>query len=68
MNRLENSNLIIEVSEFGAELSRLYSKKYDKDFLWCGNSKYWGRKSPVLFPIVGRLKDNGIIIEEKHIT
>lgn len=65
MNRLENSNLTIEVSEFGAELSKIYSKNHDKNFLWCGDSKYWGRKSPVLFPIVGRLKDNETIIEEK---
>lgn len=65
IERLENSSLAIEICDFGAELSKLYSKKYNMDFLWNGDSKYWGRKSPVLFPIVGRLKDNEAIIDEK---
>lgn len=25
--------------------------------MWCGDAKYWGRTSPVLFPFVGGLKD-----------
>jgi galactose mutarotase-like enzyme len=25
--------------------------------MWSGNPAYWGKKSPVLFPIVGELKD-----------
>ncbi|WZU00881.1 hypothetical protein MGH68_15460 [Erysipelothrix sp. D19-032] len=25
--------------------------------MWRGDAKYWGRVSPVLFPIVGRVKD-----------
>ncbi|MBU3142020.1 aldose 1-epimerase family protein [Clostridium sp. CF012] len=65
MNRLENSSLIIEVNEHGAELNKLFSKKHNIDFLWCGDSKFWGRKSPILFPIVGRLKDNEAIIDDK---
>ena len=32
------------------------SKKYKKEILWNGDAKYWGRQSPILFPIVGRLK------------
>lgn len=63
LEKLENDNLIIEICDFGAELSTLYSKKHDKDLLWCGDAKYWGRKSPVLFPIVGKLKDNETIID-----
>ena len=58
MNKLENNNLIIEVKNNGAELTKIYSKAINKDFLWSANSKYWGRHSPILFPIVGRLKDN----------
>ena len=65
MIKLENEQIIIEVNEAGAELNKLYSKKYNLDFLWCGDSKYWGRKSPVLFPIVGRLKDNETYIENE---
>ena len=62
---LENSSLLIEVNEHGAELDKLFSKKHNLDFLWSGDSNYWGRKSPILFPIVGRLKDNETIIDDK---
>lgn len=55
MNILQNENLIIESSSFGAELTKIFSKKYDKNILWDGNKKYWGRQSPILFPIVGKL-------------
>lgn len=65
MNKLENNNLIIESNISGAELTRIYSKKFDKEILWKGDSKFWGRHSPILFPIVGRLKDNETIIEDK---
>ena len=65
MNRLENDYLIIETNKSGAELTRIFSKKENKEILWNGDSKYWGRHSPILFPIVGRLKDNETIIDDK---
>ena len=64
MNKLENNNLIIESKLSGAELTRIYSKKFNKEVLWNGDAKFWGRHSPILFPIVGRLKDNETIIED----
>ena len=65
MNRLENDFLTIETSKSGAELTRIFSKNQNKEILWNGDSKYWGRHSPILFPIVGRLKDNETIIDDK---
>lgn len=65
MTKLENNSLIIEVNEHGAELNKIFSKNHNLNFLWYGDSKYWGRKAPVLFPIVGRLKDNETIINGK---
>lgn len=62
---LENKDLIIESKSSGAELTRIYSKKYNKEVLWNGDKKYWGRQSPILFPIVGRLKENKTLIEDK---
>ena len=49
--------LYVEVNENGAELSSLFSKKSKTEFLWQGNPAIWGQRAPVLFPIVGRLKD-----------
>ena len=58
MNKLENSKMLIQINNHGAELSRIFSKENNKEYLWNGDSKYWGRYSPVLFPIVGKLNDN----------
>ena len=65
MNKLENDFLIIETTKSGAELTKIFSKDKNKEILWNGDSKYWGRHSPILFPIVGRLKDNETIIDNK---
>ena len=51
METLHNDRLSIEVSSFGAELQSI--KDGDgKEYLWQGDDKYWGRRSPILFPIV----------------
>ncbi|WP_343101570.1 aldose 1-epimerase family protein [Romboutsia sp. MSSM.1001216sp_RTP31141st1_G3_RTP31141_220114] len=65
MNILENDKLIIESKNSGAELTRIYSKDLKKEILWNGDSTHWSRHSPILFPIVGRLKDNKTYIEDK---
>lgn len=52
---LENSELILEVSDAGAELSRIYDKKKKREVLWNADAKYWGRHAPLLFPFVGKL-------------
>jgi galactose mutarotase-like enzyme len=41
----------------GAELCSLKNTE-NKDFIWEGDPAYWGKHSPVLFPIVGTLKNN----------
>ncbi len=53
---LENDYLAISVDTHGAELSSIINKKENKEMLWQGDPEYWGRKSPVLFPVVGKYK------------
>ena len=57
--------LRVSIKEKGAELASLYHKVASKDFLWDGNPKFWGRQSPILFPIVGRLKNDEYKIGDK---
>ena len=52
---LENDFLAIEVSTFGAELQSIRDKATGFEYLWYGDKTYWGRRSPVLFPIVGKV-------------
>ena len=51
MTILKNEALTVEISEHGAELQSI--RKGDTEYLWQGDPAYWGRRSPVLFPIVG---------------
>ena len=53
MDRISNSHLTVEISKHGAELQSI--KKGDKEYLWQGDAKFWARRSPVLFPTVGRV-------------
>lgn len=55
---LENDHLVATIKEHGAELASLRSKETGLEYIWTGDAKYWGRQAPVLFPIVGRLKDD----------
>lgn len=51
MTILKNDVLTVEVNEHGAELQSI--RKGETEYLWQGDPAYWGRRSPVLFPIVG---------------
>ena len=51
MEKLQNEYLTVEVSDLGAELQSIKDAD-DKEYLWQGDDKYWGRRSPILFPIV----------------
>lgn len=51
MEVLKNDNLTIEVSALGAELQSIKDTN-NHEYLWQGDSRYWGRRSPILFPIV----------------
>ena len=52
--KLENQRLCVEISEMGAEVTRIYDKKKGAELLWEADPVYWKRHSPVLFPNVGK--------------
>lgn len=54
---LENSEIKVKINSYGAELRSLRDKKSGKEYMWCGDAKYWGRVSPILFPVVGCYRD-----------
>ena len=53
---LKNEYLKATFESFGAELISLQDDA-GKEYLWYGDSAFWGRHSPVLFPFVGKVKD-----------
>lgn len=54
---ISNSKITAQFRTLGAELISL-KNEYDKEFMWEGNPKHWGKHAPILFPIVGSLKNN----------
>jgi len=65
MIRLENDFLKVEIATKGAELQALFSKETQIEYLWNGDANFWGKHSPVLFPIVGSLKNDSYIYKDK---
>lgn len=65
MFTIENDWLKIEIHSKGAELSSIFNKKKGLEYLWSGDPSVWGKKSPVLFPIVGTLKNDTYYFENK---
>lgn len=53
---ITNDFLEATINEKGAELVSLRANEIE--YIWQADPQYWGRHAPILFPFVGRLKDN----------
>ncbi len=58
MITLRNNLLEASINPKGAELTTLTLLATGRNYMWNGDPAFWGKFSPVLFPIVGTLKDN----------
>lgn len=64
MHTLRNDILTVEVSGHGAELTSI--RKGSTEYLWQADPAFWGRHSPVLFPIVGSVWEKRYRVEGKE--
>lgn len=55
---LENGLIKAEISEKGGELISLFHKENRLEYLWQADPAFWGRHAPILFPVVGALKQD----------
>jgi galactose mutarotase-like enzyme len=58
MYSIENQHLKIVVAAKGAELQSIFHKGLQLEYMWSGDPAFWGKHSPILFPIVGTLKQD----------
>lgn len=63
--KISNGSLEATVNPKGAELTSLKDIT-GREYIWEGNPEFWGKHSPVLFPIVGTLKNNSYIHNGKE--
>lgn len=58
-----NHQIKATINTLGAELIQL--EKENHNYIWTIDETYWNKTSPILFPIVGRLKNDTYTIEGK---
>ncbi len=66
MYKLQNSSFKLSVKSAGAELCSWFSLTLNKELLWQAKPDVWARHAPVLFPIVGKLKENSYQYNGRH--
>lgn len=70
--QIGNDKITIQIDSMGAELKSLKRVDTGTEYMWEGDPAYWKRTSPVLFPLVGGLKNGEYLHEgrrcqlEKH--
>ncbi len=57
---ITNQQLTAVIDEHGAELCSL--KSATQEYIWQGSEEFWSGHSPLLFPIIGSVHNNQVII------
>lgn len=65
MTELSNGLLTIKVAEVGAELQSIQDNN-GREYLWQADPKYWGRHSPILFPLVCSVNNETYTVNGKE--
>jgi galactose mutarotase-like enzyme len=65
---IENQQVKVSILPKGAELQSIFHKTLQQEYMWSGDAAFWSKHSPLLFPIVGTLKDNTYYFEGKPYT
>ena len=60
--KISSSGLTAEIALLGAELVRLRDEA-GRDLLWDGDPAFWTGHAPLLFPIVGRLRNDELVAD-----
>ena len=63
---ISSSELEVSIKETGMELCSIKSKSTGKELMWQGDPAFWANHAPVLFPIIGALKDGVTTIDGKE--
>ena len=60
---LQNAALTCVVALRGAELRSLRDTARNDEFIWQRDPSVWAASAPILFPVIGRLKDGGYVLD-----
>lgn len=62
LTRIGNEHLSVTVSALGSEMQSIVTAD-GRSWLWSGDEAFWGGRSPVLFPIVGKAPGDHISVD-----
>ncbi len=70
MITLKNQYLAVDLHPKGAEIHRIIGQKDQMNYMWKRDASLWANSAPILFPIVGALRNDTCVIEGKeyHMT
>jgi galactose mutarotase-like enzyme len=60
---LRNAALHCDIALRGAELRSLRDAGTGEEFIWQRDPAYWAGSAPILFPVIGRFKDGGYLLD-----
>ena len=60
---LANGTLTCEIALKGAELRSLRDIASNEEFIWQRGPAFWAASAPILFPVIGRFKDGGYLLD-----
>ena len=63
---LKNTKISASINTIGAELTTLIKGK--NNYIWEVNEEFWNKTSPILFPIVGKLKNDSYTYQQESYT
>lgn len=64
--QISNDKITIQVDSMGAELKSLKEVSSDREYMWNADPQYWKRTSPILFPLVGGVKDGAYRLDDRE--
>jgi galactose mutarotase-like enzyme len=62
---IENEFIQAAIRTRGAELASLVKTSTGREYIWQADPDIWGGSAPILFPIIGKLKDGQTFIDGK---
>ena len=64
---IQNAFLSVAVDRTGAELASIRDRA-GHEYLWQGDARFWVSRAPILFPIVGGLKEDRYTLDGQSYT
>lgn len=59
---IQNECLTVDIEDLGAQLASVRNH-HGTEYLWQGDADIWARRAPILFPILGRLRENTYLLD-----